>query len=159
MQTVHYCTTLGNGFFNKELNFTSTMNKTYRLNSNNDYLVKWGRDYQYFYSYHRVDYLRSTSEIISYFSNDDCASTLNVLAYMPIIGYEELIHLYREKDFVNKTTRVIIILILTVIEILRLYYFPAKIYNHKNFFQKQIFFFNFKTIRMQLYLFNIIQLF
>ena len=52
MQTVHYCTTFGNEFLNKELNFTSAMNITYRLSCNNTYLSKWGGSKEYL-SYHR----------------------------------------------------------------------------------------------------------
>jgi len=64
------------------LSFRSVLNQLFKLQTNNDYLVKWGRHYQYFCLYYHVDYLRSTSEIRSYYYEHNCTSTLEVLAYV-----------------------------------------------------------------------------
>jgi len=102
-------------YSNKALNVTSTTNQLFRLPTDNDYLLQWGGIGVFLNSTQRqVKYLRNTTEIMSYFSKSDCASTLDVLAWLmdkinekkslSIIAYGNLIHVHREKDFINKTT-------------------------------------------------------
>jgi len=98
----------------KMLNFTS--NKiTYYLPTSNALLQKWNGLHSFAKTPgRRVTYLRNTTELVLRGKEGNCASTLDVFAWLMdelnkrhlilMIGYGELIHVHREKDFVNSTT-------------------------------------------------------
>merc|ERR1719491_114658 len=99
----------------KNLNFTSN-NITYYLPRSNDALFQnWGGVSSFIKTPgSKVMYLRSTKKLVLRGKEGNCASTLDVLAWLMdelnkrhlilMIGYGELIHVHREKDFVNSTT-------------------------------------------------------
>jgi len=98
----------------KNLNFTSN-NKTYYLPTHNTLLRKWNGAFSFMKNPdHRVTYLRNTTQSVLRGKEGNCASTLDVLAWLMdelnkrhlilMMGYGGLIHLHREKDFVDSTT-------------------------------------------------------
>jgi len=85
------------------------------LPTENSYIQEWGGWQTFFTSYGTdVRYLRNAAEFSIRSKQGNCANPLDVLSYIMnkvnkrnkvlMIGYGQLIHLHREKDFMNKTT-------------------------------------------------------
>jgi len=107
----YYDNTINDG---NNLNFTSN-NKTYYLLTNNTLLQKWNGAFSFMRNPgRRVTYLRNTHELVLRGKKGNCTSTLDVFAWLMdelnkrhlilMIAYGELIHVHREKDFVDSTT-------------------------------------------------------
>ena len=103
----------------KTIKFTSVLGRTYKLPHDNEYLKKWD-GYQSYYKKqpHEVVYLRNIAELINRGRDQEkCGLTLDVLAWMMdkineksygnfMITYGQLLHVHREGDFVNKTSKI-----------------------------------------------------
>lgn len=100
----------------EELTFTSALNETFRQPNNNTYLLEWGGLHQFFHSLKtHVSYLRSDEKILERGALGYCGTSLEVLSWLSktvnehntllMIAYGELIHLNREKDLVDNTTK------------------------------------------------------
>ena len=85
------------------------------LPTENSYLQEWGGSQTFFTSYGTdVRYLRNKAEFSIRSKQGNCANSLDVLSYIMnkvnkrnkvlMMGYGQLIHLHREKDFMDKTT-------------------------------------------------------
>lgn len=100
----------------KGLFFTcAATDETFRIPTDMHYLAKWGGLAQFSKSKgSKVSYMRKAADVTARGKLGDCAPTLDLLAWLMgkvnakngtlMIAYGELIHIHREKDFVNKTT-------------------------------------------------------
>merc|ERR1712151_741875 len=97
------------------LNFTSNNRKIHFIPIDYDYLLKWGAVNEFRASESGyASYFRGIRAIVKRGKDGKCSSALDVLSWfmnkveenksIAMITYGNLIHLYREKNFINQTT-------------------------------------------------------
>jgi len=109
------CVTTSHDFPQKELNFKSKANEIFYIPTDNDYLTKFAGHYTFARSrkwQRKVSYFRSKKDIVARGKARNCTSTLDVLAWLMdmvnakhgllMLAYGQLIHIHREKEFVDK---------------------------------------------------------
>jgi len=94
--------------------FTSALNKTFWVPTDMQYLLKWHGMHQFQPNGGKVIYMRKEKDVVTRGKSENCAPTLDVLAWLMdqvntkkgalMIAYGDLIHIHREKEFVNETT-------------------------------------------------------